>query len=196
MDIHQILITPPSPPPKKKTPKDKPPKPNEQTEGKPTPLTQTQNYRLIELFFFFITPSFTVILWSFFQVFRSIVPYPGSPNTDYDVLESIPIVQHDSCEPTCTVKPYNCNPLQTFIARECRCMCTNRGDVRCAPNQVWDEDNCRCKCAQTIDNCPGFSRFSDSTCRWVFLVRGRVGIHGKAVSKGLLIQSGHWYYNF
>lgn len=98
-------------------------------------------------------------------VFRSIVPYPGSPNTDYDVLESIPIVQHDSCEPTCTVKPYNCNPLQTFIARECRCMCTNRGDVRCAPNQVWDEDNCRCKCAQTIDNCPGFSRFSDSTCR-------------------------------
>lgn len=196
MDIHQILITPPSPPPPKKTPKDKPPKPNEQTEGKPTPLTQTQNYRLIELFFFFITPSFTVILWSFFQVFRSIVPYPGSPNTDYDVLESIPIVQHDSCEPTCTVKPYNCNPLQTFIARECRCMCTNRGDVRCAPNQVWDEDNCRCKCAQTIDNCPGFSRFSDSTCRWVFLVRGRVGIHGKAVSKGLLIQSGHWYYNF
>lgn len=179
-------------PPPKKTPKDKPPKPNEQTEGKPTPLLQT--YWII---IFFHHPKFygnSVIF--FFQVFRSIVPYPGSPNTDYDVLESIPIVQHDSCEPTCTVKPYNCNPLQTFIARECRCMCTNRGDVRCAPNQVWDEDNCRCKCAQTIDNCPGFSRFSDSTCRWVFLVRGRVGIHGKAVSKGLLIQSGHWYYNF
>lgn len=160
MDIHQILITPPSPP------KKKPQKINPQNQTNKQRENPPHYYRLIELLFFFHHPKFygnSVIF--FFQVFRSIVPYPGSPNTDYDVLESIPIVQHDSCEPTCTVKPYNCNPLQTFIARECRCMCTNRGDVRCAPNQVWDEDNCRCKCAQTIDNCPGFSRFSDSTCR-------------------------------
>lgn len=97
-------------------------------------------------------------------VFKSTIPYPGSPSTDYEGLQLVNITQHDSCEPTCTVKPYHCNPLQSFIARECRCMCTNRGSVRCAPNQVWDEDTCSCKCAQTIDNCPGFSRFSDSTC--------------------------------
>lgn len=96
-------------------------------------------------------------------VFKSHIPYPGSPTTEVDQLVLVPIVEHDSCEPQCTVKPYHCNPLQTYIARECRCMCRDRS--QCAQNQVWDEDTCMCKCAQKIDNCQGFSHFSESTCR-------------------------------
>ena len=98
------------------------------------------------------------------QVVRSRISYPGSPDSDFEALEAKQIVEHNSCEPQCKIKPHNCNPQQIYIARECRCMCRSRN--RCPTDRhVWDEETCLCKCAQRNDNCPGFSHFSDSTCR-------------------------------
>ncbi|XP_022327279.1 uncharacterized protein LOC111126735 isoform X2 [Crassostrea virginica] len=97
-------------------------------------------------------------------VVRSRISYPGSPDSDFEALEAKQIVEHNSCEPQCKIKPHNCNPQQIYIARECRCMCRSRN--RCPTDRhVWDEETCLCKCAQRNDNCPGFSHFSDSTCR-------------------------------
>ncbi|XP_061184532.1 uncharacterized protein LOC133192555 [Saccostrea echinata] len=98
-------------------------------------------------------------------VVRSRIPYPGSPETDFEEFEAKSIIQHDSCEPQCKVKPEHCNPVtQVYVSRDCSCICRNR---RTCPTDlhVWDEDTCSCKCAQKNDNCPGFSRFSDDTCR-------------------------------
>ncbi|XP_048776669.2 uncharacterized protein LOC125680913 isoform X2 [Ostrea edulis] len=120
-------------------------------------------------------------------VVRSRIPYPGSPDTQFEAFETKQIIKHESCEPQCKVKPHHCNPLQAYIARDCSCMCRDR--PACPTDRhIWDEDTCMCKCSQRNDNCPGFSRFSDKTCRCE-LRQGVSGMSDEEIRNLLVLAS-------
>ncbi|VVC33747.1 Cystine-knot cytokine,PDGF/VEGF domain [Cinara cedri] len=80
----------------------------------------------------------------------------------------VSVVQHSTCKCDCIVQPENCNPLQTYFKKECRCVCTNDEDrQKCDEERnakkLWNPAACACQCVERQDCTTGFS-FDYDTC--------------------------------
>lgn len=125
----------------------------------------------------------------FVKVFRTRLPYKGAQRYQFIGPKSVKIIEHTFCEPQCKVKAIHCNPLQKYVSRFCRCVCTNlQNRELCTKKQVWDDNECACVCPQRKTTfCPHPSRFSDHLCKCTLMQE----VAGEIDLAQLLANLGH-----
>ncbi|XP_066970354.1 vascular endothelial growth factor A-like isoform X8 [Macrobrachium rosenbergii] len=80
------------------------------------------------------------------------------------VLKTIKVTEHTSCQCECKEREEHCSPNQKYDPDSCRCYCSPEIDRNCSVGKVWDEKRCECVCSD-VSECTTGRYFDTDICR-------------------------------